>query len=97
MPLKPPYCHTTIQVAEALIAGRKVEPETKECVSIFVSDIVGYTALSQDMLPAAVSDLLDRFVVNAKQYTSPCNIARILHTGLWHVIALRRSELHVYV
>ncbi len=49
-----------MQVAEALLAGRKVEPETKECVSIFCSDIVGYTALSQAMDAAAVSDMLDR-------------------------------------
>ena len=48
------------QVAEALLAGRKVEPETKECVSIFVSDIVGYTVLSQTMDASAVSDMLDR-------------------------------------
>ena len=49
------YIHTYIhryiraqQVAEALLAGRKMEPETKELVSISCSDsdIVGYTALS---------------------------------------------------
>ncbi len=57
------YIHTyNVQVAEALIAGRKVEPQTKSCVSIFVSDIVGYTLLSQKMNASQVSDMLDRCV-----------------------------------
>jgi hypothetical protein len=55
------YTFTHTQVAKALIAGRKVEPETKECVSIFVSDIVGYTLLCQTMDAAEVSDMLDRY------------------------------------
>uniref|UniRef100_A0A7S1G0J5 guanylate cyclase n=1 Tax=Corethron hystrix TaxID=216773 RepID=A0A7S1G0J5_9STRA len=47
-------------VARALSSGRKVEAENHECVTIFFSDIVGYTALSSGMSPLKISDMLDR-------------------------------------
>lgn len=47
-------------VAEALQDGRRVEPESFECVTIFFSDIVGFTTISGSMSPVKVSDLLDR-------------------------------------
>ena len=47
-------------VAEALQAGRKVEPEQREMVTIFFSDIVGFTDISAMLPPLKISDLLDR-------------------------------------
>jgi serine/threonine protein kinase len=47
-------------VAQALMEGRKVEPESKECVTIFFSDIVGYTELGGSMEPHLVMNMLDR-------------------------------------
>lgn len=47
-------------VAEALRDGRKVEPEHKDCVTIFFSDIVGFTDLATKLPPAKVANLLDR-------------------------------------
>jgi Adenylate and Guanylate cyclase catalytic domain len=47
-------------VAEALRSGRKVEPENHECVTIFFSDIVGFTNISSELDPMKVSDMLDR-------------------------------------
>ena len=47
-------------VAEALREGRKVEPENHECVTIFFSDIVGFTSISSELDPLKISDLLDR-------------------------------------
>jgi len=47
-------------VAQALMQGRKVEPESKECVTIFFSDIVGYTELGSSMGPHLVMNMLDR-------------------------------------
>mmetsp|Transcript_18241 Transcript_18241/g.27837 ORF Transcript_18241/g.27837 Transcript_18241/m.27837 type:complete len:382 (-) Transcript_18241:219-1364(-) len=47
-------------VAEALRDGRKVEPESREVVTIFFSDIVGFTTLSASMSAMKVSDMLDR-------------------------------------
>jgi hypothetical protein len=47
-------------VAKALMEGRKVEPESKECVTIFFSEIVGYTELGGSMEPHLVMNMLDR-------------------------------------
>ncbi len=47
-------------VAEALRDGRKVEPEHKDVVTIFFSDIVGYTDMSARMDPSKVANMLDR-------------------------------------
>ena len=48
------------RVAEALSKGQKVEPEDFECVTIFFSDIVGFTTLSCIMEPKKVTDMVDR-------------------------------------
>ena len=47
-------------VAEALVAGRKIAPESKEVVTIFFSDIVGFTTISSTLPPEKVSFMLDR-------------------------------------
>ena len=54
-------------IARALREGRKVEPESKECVTIFFSDIVGFTNISATISPLKVSDMLDRLVSSAKK------------------------------
>jgi len=47
-------------IADALTRGEKVEPEQHECVTIFFSDIVGFTKISSSCSPLKVSDMLDR-------------------------------------
>lgn len=47
-------------IAEALRDGRKVEPEHKDCVTIFFSDIVGFTQISSRLDPRKVANMLDR-------------------------------------
>ena len=47
-------------VAEALRDGRKVEPEHRDMVTIFFSDIVSFTDISGQLSPLKVSDMLDR-------------------------------------
>ena len=47
-------------VAEALIAGRKVEPEQHDLVTVYFSDIVGFTHISAALAPLEVSEMLHR-------------------------------------
>ena len=44
----------------ALREGRNVEPENHECVTVYFSDICGYTEISSTLSPAKVSSLLHR-------------------------------------
>jgi len=47
-------------IADKIVAGIKIEPENKECVTIFFSDIVGFTDISSTLDPLKVSNMLDR-------------------------------------
>ncbi len=47
-------------VAAALAEGRRVEPQEFPCVTVFFSDVVGFTDLCAVMLPAKVMAMLDR-------------------------------------
>ncbi|UYV71950.1 NPR2 [Cordylochernes scorpioides] len=46
-------------IAEELKKGSAVKPEAYECVTIFFSDIVGFTNLSAESTPMQVIDLLN--------------------------------------
>ena len=47
-------------VAAALAAGRRVEPQSFDTVTVFFSDIVGFTDLCSKLTPSKVMALLDR-------------------------------------
>eukprot|EP00592_Proboscia_alata_P002790 CAMPEP_0194374328 /NCGR_PEP_ID=MMETSP0174-20130528/22731_1 /TAXON_ID=216777 /ORGANISM="Proboscia alata, Strain PI-D3" /LENGTH=1257 /DNA_ID=CAMNT_0039153833 /DNA_START=389 /DNA_END=4163 /DNA_ORIENTATION=+ len=47
-------------IAEALRDGKKVEPESKDCVTIYFSDIVGFTDIASSLSDIKVSEMLDR-------------------------------------
>jgi class 3 adenylate cyclase len=47
-------------IAEALSKGRKVEPEYRDVVTIFFSDIVNFTTISSSLEPRKVANMLDR-------------------------------------
>jgi len=47
-------------IADALQAGRKVEPISRDIVTIFFSDVVGFTEISSSLSPLKVSDMLGR-------------------------------------
>jgi len=49
-------CH----IAEALKHGRKVEPEHRDVVTIFFSDIIGFTNISSSLPAIKISNMLDR-------------------------------------
>ena len=56
-------------IAKALREGKKIEPEHHDVVTIFFSDIVGFTNISSTLDPRDVMDMLDRL------YTKLDNIA----------------------
>ena len=47
-------------IADMLKRGEKVKPERREDVTLYFSDIVGFTDISTTLSPAKVSEMLDR-------------------------------------
>ena len=50
--------HVELQVAAALREGKAVEPESYDCVTIFFSDIVGFTNISGLLQPQEVGSCM---------------------------------------
>jgi len=48
------------RIADALKAGKEVDPEHHDCVTVFFSDIVGFTNISSTLQPIKVMNMLDR-------------------------------------
>ena len=67
--------------ADALREGRKVEPEKRECVTIFFSDIVGFTDISSKLSPMKVSDMLDRLYTSFDELSRAHDVFKIETIG----------------
>ena len=68
-------------VAEVLRSGRKVEPEYRDIVTIFFSDIVGFTAMSASLSPLKVSNMLDRLYEKLDKLSHKHNIFKVETIG----------------
>jgi len=68
-------------VAEALRAGRQVEPESREIVTIFFSDIVGFTKISSNLSAIKVSDMLGRLYTAFDQLSHEHDIFKVETIG----------------
>uniref|UniRef100_A0A7S1DAK1 Guanylate cyclase n=1 Tax=Cyclophora tenuis TaxID=216820 RepID=A0A7S1DAK1_CYCTE len=68
-------------VAEALRDGRRVEAEAFDCVTIFFSDIVGYTTISANLTPKKVSEMLDRLYLKFDALSSQHDVFKIETIG----------------
>jgi serine/threonine protein kinase len=69
------------KVAEALNAGKKVEAETHDLVSIFFSDIVGFTTISQTRDAMKVSNMLDRLYTVFDNLSKQHNVFKVETIG----------------
>jgi len=68
-------------VADALREGRPVEPERKDCVTIFFSDIVGFTTISSSLDPEKVSTMLHRLYTAFDELSSAHRIFKVETIG----------------
>ncbi|EKX40165.1 hypothetical protein GUITHDRAFT_57261, partial [Guillardia theta CCMP2712] len=68
-------------IAHALRDGKKVEPEKKEMVSIYFSDIVGFTDICSKIDVEKVSDMLDRLYTALDRIAGELDIFKIETIG----------------
>ena len=68
-------------IAESLRDGRTVEPEQRELVTIFFSDIVGFTNISGTLPPRKVADMLDRLYQKFDALTEKHDIFKVETIG----------------
>merc|ERR1712224_137063 len=69
-------------IAKRLEEGKKVHPEHKDDVTIFFSDIVGFTNISAQLTPAAVSDMLDRLYSTFDELTHKHGVFKVETIGV---------------
>jgi len=68
-------------VSKALREGKKVEPESFECVTVCFLDIVGYTEISSKLTPLKVSNLLDRLYTKLDGLSKTHNVFKVETIG----------------
>mmetsp|Transcript_30602 Transcript_30602/g.57974 ORF Transcript_30602/g.57974 Transcript_30602/m.57974 type:complete len:1242 (+) Transcript_30602:93-3818(+) len=68
-------------VADVLRTGGKVEPESKELVTIFFSDIVGFTNISSELTPIKISEMLDRLYAEFDELSQKHNVFKVETIG----------------
>lgn len=68
-------------IAIALRDGTRVEPETRQVVTIFFSDIVGFTKISSSLSAIKVSDMLDRLYSRFDELSTHYDIFKVETIG----------------
>jgi len=87
------------RIAEALRDGRKVEAESRELVTIFFSDIVGFTNIASHLSPIKISDMLDRLYNKFDRLSKEHDIFKVETIGdaYMAVTNLVREQTHDHV
>jgi len=68
-------------VADALMQGRKVEPDRVDMATMFFSDIVGFTTIASKISPEQVSDMLDRLYMKFDELSVKHDVFKIETIG----------------
>lgn len=76
-------------IAEALRDGRAIDPEHRECVTIFFSDIVDFTTISSTLAPQKVAELLDRLYSKFDSLSQKHDIFKVETIGDAYVSSLQ--------
>jgi hypothetical protein len=72
-------------VADSLRNGQKVEPENHDLVTIFFSDIVGFTDISSKLDPLKISDMLDRLYHSFDALSDYHDVFKV-ETYVWNIL-----------
>ena len=86
-------------VAEALRDGRTVEAEHKDSVTIFFSDIVGFTTISSELEPRKVAALLDRLYTAFDELSAEHDVFKVeskLYALLVLLVGVQRQRMPVH-
>lgn len=79
-------------IALAMLKGDKIRPVSKPMVSLFFSDIVGFTSFSSTMPPFKVSDLLDRLYTKFDRLAYLHGVQKIDVIGDSYIAATNLAE-----
>jgi class 3 adenylate cyclase len=80
-------------IAEKLMAGQRdlIQPEHRECVTIFFSDIVGFTDISSQLDPLKVSEMLHRLYTTFDALSSEHQVFKVV--AIYYLHSTLRSTL----
>mmetsp|Transcript_18002 Transcript_18002/g.33368 ORF Transcript_18002/g.33368 Transcript_18002/m.33368 type:complete len:135 (-) Transcript_18002:592-996(-) len=68
-------------IADALNAGKRVEPEAHDNVTVVFSDIIGFDKISEELPPLKVSQMLDRLYLVFDQLAKKHKVFKVETIG----------------